>query len=50
MAPEELRFASDGETCAATLYRPDGAAGPVPCVVMGSGLSCVRDQGLGGFA
>jgi pimeloyl-ACP methyl ester carboxylesterase len=46
---EEVRFASDGESCAASLFRPSRAAGPLPCVAMGSGLSCVRDQGLEAF-
>jgi uncharacterized protein len=46
MGREEIRFESGGEECAAWLFRPEKAAGPVPCVVMGSGVSCVRDQGL----
>jgi uncharacterized protein len=49
MEREEVRFASGGEQCAAWLFRPVAADGPVPCVVMGSGLSCVRDQGLDAF-
>lgn len=49
MEREEVRFASGGESCAASLFRPSQAAGPVPCVAMGSGLSCVRDQGLDAF-
>jgi pimeloyl-ACP methyl ester carboxylesterase len=46
MGREEIRFPSGGEECAAWLFRPRGADALVPCVVMGSGLSCVRDQGL----
>jgi fermentation-respiration switch protein FrsA (DUF1100 family) len=42
---EEVRFASGRERCAASLFRPPGS-GRWPCVVMGTGLSCVRDQGL----
>ncbi|HET8640176.1 MAG TPA: alpha/beta hydrolase [Solirubrobacterales bacterium] len=49
MGREEVRFASGGDECAAWLFRPQKADGPVPCVVMGSGLSCVRDQGLDAF-
>ena len=47
---EEVQFSSGGERCAAWLYRPEIGSGPAPCVVMGSGLSCVCDQGLGAFA
>jgi len=46
MEREEIAFDSDGDRCAASLFRPARATAPVPCVVMGSGLSCVRDQGL----
>jgi fermentation-respiration switch protein FrsA (DUF1100 family) len=49
MGREEVRFASGGDECAAWLFRPQKADGPVPCVVMGSGLTCVRDQGLDAF-
>src|SRR5262245_1431386 len=45
MEREEVSFASGGGHCAAWLFRPHGA-GRSPCVVMGTGLSCVRDQGL----
>lgn len=50
MDREEVRFASGEESCAATLFKPARADGPAPCVVMGSGLSFVRDQGMGEFA
>jgi uncharacterized protein len=49
MGREEIRFESGGEECAAWLFRPEEPDGPAPCVVMGSGLSCVRDQGLDAF-
>lgn len=49
MRREEVRFAVGGDDCAAWLFRP-AAGGRAPCVVMASGLSCVRDQGLEGFA
>lgn len=50
MEREDVHFASGGERCAAWLYRPAGATAPAPCVVMASGFSCVRDQGLDAFA
>jgi len=43
---EELRFASDGEECAATLYRPAASAeAAVPCVVMANGANLTRRDG-----
>ncbi len=45
MEREEVDFVVGGTRCAAWLFRPEGS-GPAPCVVMGTGLSCVRDQGL----
>lgn len=50
MGREEVRFASGGDECAAWLFRPEAGAVSSPCVVMASGLTCVRDQGLDGFA
>src|SRR4051794_18951973 len=51
MEVEEVRFSSDAaDRCAGSLFLPPAAAGPVPCVVMGSGLSCVRDQGMNAVA
>ena len=48
---EELRFRSDGEECAATLYRSDTAvADEMPCVVMGNGFSLTRHDGMPRFA
>jgi fermentation-respiration switch protein FrsA (DUF1100 family) len=50
MGSAEVRFkAGDGE-CVGRLFRPQASTAPVPCVVMGSGFSCVRDQGLDLFA
>lgn len=49
MAQEDIEFASGGERCAAWFFRPEGAPGPFPCVVMATGFSCVRDQGLVAF-
>jgi dienelactone hydrolase len=37
--PTEVTFPSGGVLCAADLYRPDGAMGTMPCVVMGHGFS-----------
>lgn len=50
MGREDVRFVSGGEECAAWLFRPAATSRPAPCVVMASGLSCVRDQGLDAFA
>jgi dienelactone hydrolase len=50
MGREEVEFDSGGERCAAWLFRPAEAAGPMPCVVMASGLSCLREQRLDAFA
>jgi pimeloyl-ACP methyl ester carboxylesterase len=49
MGREEIRFTSGEDQCAAWLFRPPAADEPVPCVVMASGLSCVREQGLDAF-
>ncbi len=50
MDREEVRFASGDDSCAAALFLPPGGGGPWACVVMGSGLSCVRDQGMNAVA
>lgn len=50
MDREEIRFAAGGAECAAWFYPAADAAGPAPCVVMASGLSCVREQRLDAFA
>jgi pimeloyl-ACP methyl ester carboxylesterase len=49
---QELRFESGGKQCAAWFFQP---AEPVkdtqaPCVVLGTGASCVYDQGLALYA
>ncbi len=49
MGWEEVRFAAGEGRCVGRLYRTDANV-PSPCVVMGSGFSCVRDQGLDAFA
>ncbi len=50
MAWEEIRFGPGPDKCVGRLYRPDSPTRPLACVVMGSGFSCVRDQGLDVFA
>jgi pimeloyl-ACP methyl ester carboxylesterase len=47
---EDVDFASGEDRCAAWLYRPVETTSAAPCVVMASGFSCVRDQGLDAFA
>src|SRR3954463_12845852 len=47
---EDLTFRSGEETCAAWLYRPDGAAGAVPCVVMAHGFTATRGDRLPPYA
>jgi dienelactone hydrolase len=47
---EDVHFASGDGRCAGRLFRPDAGKEALPCVVMGSGFSCVRDQGLDAFA
>ena len=39
VTPIDVVFISGGVTCAADLYRPDGPAGSLPCLVMGHGFS-----------
>jgi dienelactone hydrolase len=39
VTPSDVVFISGGVTCAADLYRPDGPAGSLPCLVMGHGFS-----------
>lgn len=50
MQRDEVRFRSGSEECAAWLFRPLDSGRPAPCVVMASGLSCVREQRLDAFA
>jgi dienelactone hydrolase len=51
MDVEEVRFPpAAADRCAGSLFLPSGVEGPMPCVVMCSGLSCVRDQGMSAVA
>ena len=43
MARREIEFYSDGLRLSATLYTPDGAAGPVPAVVLCQGFGSGRE-------
>ena len=47
---EEVSFDSGGVRCAADLYWPVDAPGPVPCVVMGHGASATKRLGLPKYA
>ena len=47
---QDVEFASAGLTLRGWLYRPDGADGDRPAVVMSHGFSAVKEQGLDGFA
>jgi pimeloyl-ACP methyl ester carboxylesterase len=47
---QDVVFTSGSDTCAAWLYRPQGAPGAVPIVVMAHGLSGTRRDRLGPFA
>ena len=46
----DISFQSGGLTCRGWLYRPDGAAGDVPAIVMSHGFSATRHMGLAPFA
>lgn len=47
---QEVRFPSDGVSCAAALYLPDDAHPPVPGLVMGNGFANVRQMYLPQYA
>jgi uncharacterized protein len=49
-AREDVTFDSRGSRCAAWLYRPEGADGPGPCVVMAHGFSGTRHERIPAFA
>ncbi|WP_370287757.1 alpha/beta hydrolase [Nocardioides sp.] len=46
----DVTFPAGDGTCAAWLYRPEGAVGPVPVLVMAHGLSGVKEMRLDAFA
>ena len=47
---EDVGFTSSGLTLRGWLYRPDGAVGATPAIVMSHGFSAVKEQGLASFA
>src|SRR5690242_2218414 len=46
----EVCFPVGRDECVAWQYRPRGGDSKLPAVVLGTGVSCVRDQGLDRFA
>jgi dienelactone hydrolase len=50
MTRSDVEFLSRNTRCAAWLYRPAGATGLVPCIVMAHGFSAVREQRFDAFA
>jgi len=46
----DVEFDADGVTLRGWLYAPDGAAGPVPTIVMAHGFSAVKEMYLDRFA
>ncbi|MBB4199971.1 acetylxylan esterase [Rhodoblastus sphagnicola] len=46
----DIEFASEGRTLRGWLYRPAGARGDRPAIVMAHGLSCVKEQYLDRYA
>ena len=45
----DISFTSDGDSCAAWLYLPDGITSP-PVVILGHGLGAIREMRLDAFA
>jgi uncharacterized protein len=46
----DVRFTSDGQECAAWLYRPAEGTAPPPVIVLGHGLGGVKEMRLDAFA
>jgi fermentation-respiration switch protein FrsA (DUF1100 family) len=46
----DIAFNAEGTTVRGWLYLPDGARGPVPCVVMAHGFSAVKEMYLDRYA
>jgi len=46
----DIAFKSNGVTCRGWLYRPEGAKGSTPAIVMSHGFSAVKEMGLHEFA
>jgi fermentation-respiration switch protein FrsA (DUF1100 family) len=47
---EDIEFDADGVTLRGWFYRPDGAEGEAPCVVMSHGFSAVKEMRLDSYA
>jgi uncharacterized protein len=47
---EDVRFRSGSEACACWLYRPAGAAGAVPCIVLAHGFGALKEGRLDAYA
>lgn len=50
MIRRDIAFDADGTTLRGWLYLPEGAAAPVPTVVMAHGFAAVKEQGLDRYA
>ena len=50
MPRQDVEFNAEGVTLRGWLYVPDGAAGPVPTIVMAHGFSAVKEMYLDAFA
>lgn len=47
---QDVHFDSGGERCAGWLFRPAGAGGPVPCVVLAHGFGALKEGRLDAYA
>lgn len=47
---QDVEFNADGSLIRGWLYRPEGASGRVPIVVMAGGFSCVKEMHLANYA
>src|SRR4029453_12590467 len=47
---QDVEFDAEGVTLRGWLYRPDGAAGPVPTALLDHGFSAVKEMSLDSFA
>jgi fermentation-respiration switch protein FrsA (DUF1100 family) len=47
---EDIEFDAEGATLRGWFYRPEGAAGEVPCVVMSHGFSAIKEMRLDAYA
>ena len=47
---EDIEFDAEGATLRGWFYRPEGATGEVPCVVMAHGFSAIKEMRLDAYA